>query len=344
MSTIAQSEAVPQTVPDGGVGDTPQTILEVALAYCEHTGKAESTVSRLASGSGNTFKRLRDGHTITYRRADRIIRWFTDNWPENVCHPEQLRRHSALQGPESARSQFSEKMPFSLYSSLSRGWKLTQWREKMPPAEYVARLRRLDITEGTAQRDMAVYRLVTDAPRALRKRLVEISDLELRELAVFSANELEASVARGEIDLDAVPKMPRREFLGVVRRLKRRSTRTGDQPARQINRQTEKRETRAGGSTDDTQNGEDNTPRADNHARVLEVIRHIREMVNEADRLCGACTLATVADERDASSADDLRELTQNMADIAAVADAAAAYGETLRHIMKSRGSEREEP
>ena len=68
----------------------------------EHTGRSISTVSRHATGSGETIARLRRGHAITIRRADRAIRFFSEHWPDAVAWPTDMPRPAQARSPTAA--------------------------------------------------------------------------------------------------------------------------------------------------------------------------------------------------------------------------------------------------
>lgn len=72
------------------------TLIEALAA---HTGRANSTVSRLSTGSGDTYRRLTltgtDGvrkHRITTARAEAAINWFAANWPKDLEWPAGVPR------------------------------------------------------------------------------------------------------------------------------------------------------------------------------------------------------------------------------------------------------------
>ena len=67
--------------------------LEVlATRLAQATNRSQSTVVRLATGSGDTLARLRRGGTITTRRADRAFQWFSDHWPDGLEWPADIPR------------------------------------------------------------------------------------------------------------------------------------------------------------------------------------------------------------------------------------------------------------
>ena len=60
--------------------------------FAERTGGSVSTVSRRATGSGDTIARLRRGCAITTRRAERAFQYLSDHWPEFVEWPADVPR------------------------------------------------------------------------------------------------------------------------------------------------------------------------------------------------------------------------------------------------------------
>ncbi len=51
-----------------------------------------STVSRLATGSGETIARLERGGAITTRRCERAVRYLAAHWPEDLDWPADIPR------------------------------------------------------------------------------------------------------------------------------------------------------------------------------------------------------------------------------------------------------------
>ena len=60
--------------------------------FAERTGQSVSTVSRRATGSGDTIARLRRGRAITTRRAERAFLFLSENWPASVEWPVHIPR------------------------------------------------------------------------------------------------------------------------------------------------------------------------------------------------------------------------------------------------------------
>lgn len=72
--------------------DTVRRLVTLCDLYARGTERSISTVSRYATGSGETIARLRRGHAITTRRADRALRFLSENWPERVEWPTDIPR------------------------------------------------------------------------------------------------------------------------------------------------------------------------------------------------------------------------------------------------------------
>lgn len=66
--------------------------------FAERTGRRVSTASRLATGSGDVVARLRRGAAISTRRADKALRFLSENWPEGLPWPPQTPRPGGGRG------------------------------------------------------------------------------------------------------------------------------------------------------------------------------------------------------------------------------------------------------
>lgn len=65
------------------------TLLEL---FSESKGLAESTIGRLCIKDGAFFPRLRSGSSLSVRKYDEIVLWFSENWPETAVWPEDVNR------------------------------------------------------------------------------------------------------------------------------------------------------------------------------------------------------------------------------------------------------------
>ncbi len=72
--------------------NTVDRLVALVNLFAEHKGRSVSTVSRHATGSGDTVARLLRGGTITTRRLDRAIHFLSDNWPDSVAWPADIPR------------------------------------------------------------------------------------------------------------------------------------------------------------------------------------------------------------------------------------------------------------
>lgn len=69
-----------------------ECLIALCRLFAEHRQRSLSTISRLATGSGETVSRLERGCAITTRRAARAIQWFSDHWPEDLDWPTDTPR------------------------------------------------------------------------------------------------------------------------------------------------------------------------------------------------------------------------------------------------------------
>ena len=72
--------------------DTVEWLPRICTIFADHTQRRLSTVSRLATGSGETIARLESGRTITIRRAARALQYLSDHWPDDREWPVEVSR------------------------------------------------------------------------------------------------------------------------------------------------------------------------------------------------------------------------------------------------------------
>lgn len=75
--------------------DTTEWLSRLCAIFAARTRRRLSTVSRLATGSGETIARLRSGRTITIRRAARAFQYLSDHWPDDQEWPTEIPRPQA---------------------------------------------------------------------------------------------------------------------------------------------------------------------------------------------------------------------------------------------------------
>ena len=223
--------------------DWNKTIIELARAYRASTGRAESTVSRLASGDETTFKRIREECVVTKEEAHRIIGWFSANWPG--WWPEAPRRASQRTAGI-ARREIGElyveletrgEWPAAIHRPAHRseldldldtnnihpqfpamtGYILTKWRAALTDMEFARELKRRNLTQAQAKEAIAIYQLVMAAPTVeLRDVLGGLTRERLSVLTAVAPARVIAAVHEGRIDLDAAQTMTVTELRTVV--------------------------------------------------------------------------------------------------------------------------------
>lgn len=69
-----------------------ERIVEAARSLAEHTGLKLSTVAVYAVNDGKFFDRIKAGGSCTLRTADRLTRYLSDNWPDDLEWPHDIPR------------------------------------------------------------------------------------------------------------------------------------------------------------------------------------------------------------------------------------------------------------
>ena len=68
------------------------TLKELAKSYATHSGLTLATVSTYAANDGKFFRRLEEGAGCTLKTAERVVEWFSDNWPSDLIWPADIPR------------------------------------------------------------------------------------------------------------------------------------------------------------------------------------------------------------------------------------------------------------
>ena len=69
-----------------------KTLIQLAEVWRDHKGLKLSTVSTYAARDGKFFDRLIEGADCTIGTAERITKWFSDHWPEDLEWPDDVPR------------------------------------------------------------------------------------------------------------------------------------------------------------------------------------------------------------------------------------------------------------
>jgi hypothetical protein len=70
-----------------------ENLLKCASAYADEREISLSTLGRLAAGDWRFFDNLnKDDKTFTARKYDEVVRWFSDNWPDDLSWPDGISR------------------------------------------------------------------------------------------------------------------------------------------------------------------------------------------------------------------------------------------------------------
>lgn len=70
-----------------------EALLAVCREYCRVTRRKPGGVFQTAIGNGRFYQSsLIEGSTFTVRIYDLAMRWFSDNWPNGVRWPKDVKR------------------------------------------------------------------------------------------------------------------------------------------------------------------------------------------------------------------------------------------------------------
>ena len=60
-----------------------EALIELAKILAQHQGVTHYAISMRAMGKGDFFKKMIDlGYDCRTRTAERLMQWFSDNWPD----------------------------------------------------------------------------------------------------------------------------------------------------------------------------------------------------------------------------------------------------------------------
>lgn len=71
---------------------TEHEILRLADTFAAHRGLKRSTVSTYVAADGKWLEGLNRGASCTFRKASRVLHWFSDNWPRDLEWPRDIPR------------------------------------------------------------------------------------------------------------------------------------------------------------------------------------------------------------------------------------------------------------
>ena len=79
-------------------------ILRLQARYCKAVSVAPSTLAkRIGRLSGKFFDRLNAGGSCTIATYNRILHWFTDNWPADLAWPSDIPRPEPSPGSPASK-------------------------------------------------------------------------------------------------------------------------------------------------------------------------------------------------------------------------------------------------
>ena len=69
-------------------------------AYADHVGGTLSTLSTKMAGAGHVLPSMATGEkTVTVKKFNRLMAWFSENWPSDLAWPDDIPRPVATKMP-----------------------------------------------------------------------------------------------------------------------------------------------------------------------------------------------------------------------------------------------------
>lgn len=78
---------------------TEADLVAVIDVYAAATGASDTTISSRVFADSKKLDALRRGASITLRRANEALQWFSNNWPEGAEWPFGLPRPEVTPSP-----------------------------------------------------------------------------------------------------------------------------------------------------------------------------------------------------------------------------------------------------
>lgn len=85
-------------------------LISCARALAAHRGIEPTTVARLAAGDWRFLDRIASGSSFTARKYDQVMRWFSDQWPDDLPWPSDVPRPSVPPGRPPANFAGAERV------------------------------------------------------------------------------------------------------------------------------------------------------------------------------------------------------------------------------------------
>jgi hypothetical protein len=83
----------------------------LASKYAALTGTTAATVGKRAINDNTFFARVLEGQGFTVRTFDKVVAWFSDNWPDDASWPEGIERRPFRGDPEIQSAEAPSPLP-----------------------------------------------------------------------------------------------------------------------------------------------------------------------------------------------------------------------------------------
>lgn len=79
-----------------------ENLLDLAASYKDAAGASYASMGQGALNDNTFFSRIQAGKGFTVGTFDRVVAWFSDNWPADLAWPEGIERPVPSSGEAAA--------------------------------------------------------------------------------------------------------------------------------------------------------------------------------------------------------------------------------------------------
>lgn len=79
-----------------------ENLLDLAASYKDATDASYASIGQGALNDNTFFSRIQAGKGFTIGTFDRVVAWFSNNWPDDRAWPEGIERPAPAKGEVAA--------------------------------------------------------------------------------------------------------------------------------------------------------------------------------------------------------------------------------------------------
>jgi len=104
-----------------------RNIIYLADIYCQKSNRRETYTGMLCARDSRFFRRLRDGGGCTVKTYQRVLQWFSDNWPADLPWPVEISRPAPAPDSPAAQAAALDAQPSEHLNAAGEIVNLAEW-------------------------------------------------------------------------------------------------------------------------------------------------------------------------------------------------------------------------